>query len=316
MGIPAVSTLHEAYPLRTVARLTGLSPDVIRAWEKRYGVVKPVRGPRGARLYAADDVAHLRLLARLVAAGRAIGDVARLSRAELERMAAVAPVAQRGAEPLPTAARAKSVVDKALAALERFESADLDRTLADALLALGSGGFHRHVACPLLEEIGARWEDGRLSVAEEHLASGVLRNLLSGLIRTRGQGGPPAVLLATPSGERHEFGLLLTALLLADAGIGIFYLGVDISSAEIVEAVRRTAVRVVGLGFVNGDVRQSLLAETRRIERALPAGVELWLGGREARAVAAELGQSRAMVLDEIETLEGEIARLRATQGA
>jgi DNA-binding transcriptional MerR regulator/methylmalonyl-CoA mutase cobalamin-binding subunit len=316
MRSAGASAMHESYPLRTVTRLTGLSPDIIRAWEKRYGVVNPARGPRGARLYTSDDVAHLRLLSRVVSSGRAIGDVARLARAELERLAADPPVLAREAAAIPAADRRKVVVDTALDALNRFDSAELDRSLGEALMALGSAGFHRHIARPLLEEVGARWQDGRLSVAEEHLVSGMLRNLLAGLIRGRGPAGAPRVLLATPSGERHEFGLLLTSLTFVDAGVGVLYLGVDIPAGEIVEAGRRSGVRVVGLGFVNGDIRQSLLAEARRVERALPAEVELWLGGREARAIASELDQTRALVIDQLDTLEDEVARLRAAQGA
>ena len=79
---------HDAYPLRTVTAMTGLTPDLIRAWEKRYAVVAPVRGARGARLYTTGDIAHLRLLARVVGAGRAIGDVAALRPAESEKLAA------------------------------------------------------------------------------------------------------------------------------------------------------------------------------------------------------------------------------------
>src|SRR5512145_357632 len=123
---------HDTLPLRTVSRLTGLSADIIRAWEKRYAVVAPKRGPRGARLYTRADVAHLSLLRRVTAAGRAIGDVAKLGRAELD-------------------------------ALERFDFAALDRALASALIGLGTRAFRRLVAEPLLDEVGQRWSDGRLS---------------------------------------------------------------------------------------------------------------------------------------------------------
>ena len=75
------ATTHDAYPLRTVTVMTGLSADLIRAWEKRHQVVTPVRGPRGARLYSAADIEHLQLLARAVGGGRAIGDVAEIGRA-------------------------------------------------------------------------------------------------------------------------------------------------------------------------------------------------------------------------------------------
>src|SRR5512143_1122569 len=91
MKAAAKKVPHEAYPLRTVSATTGLSPDLIRAWERRYGVVSPRRGARGARLYSSADVAHLRLLARVVGAGRAIGDVAGLDRTQLEHLAAGAP---------------------------------------------------------------------------------------------------------------------------------------------------------------------------------------------------------------------------------
>ena len=87
-GVP-----HDAYPLSTVTVMTGLSPDLIRAWERRYAVVAPIRGARGARLYSAADISHLRLLARAVGAGRAIGDVAGLSPAQLQRLEGATPQA-------------------------------------------------------------------------------------------------------------------------------------------------------------------------------------------------------------------------------
>jgi DNA-binding transcriptional MerR regulator/methylmalonyl-CoA mutase cobalamin-binding subunit len=305
-------TTHEALPLRTVARLTGLTPDVIRAWEKRYGVVAPKRGPRGARLYTNADVSHLRLLRLVVSAGRAIGDVARLSPAELSTLAT--SVGERdGRVPTPHEMPAPpDVVMRALAALERFDVTALDRCLGDALVALGSRAFIEQVSAPLLHEVGVRWGDGRLSVADEHLLSGLLRNLLAGLMRSRHGGANPSVLLATPSGERHEFGLLLAGMVIADAGLTLLYLGTDLPSADVCAAARRGRVAVVGLGLVNGDNQAAALAEVRRIERDLPAATELWLGGRDAAVVAAKLGNTRAVVVDGLARIDAELARVRA----
>ena len=301
---------HEALPLRTVSRMTGLSPDIIRAWEKRYGVVHPHRGPRGARLYSSAHVAHLRLLGRVVASGRAIGDVAKLGHAELTRLAGVetstADRAQLEDEPADT-------VNQALGALQRFDAIGLDSCLAEALIALGAREFGRRVVQPLLEEVGQRWADGRLSVAEEHLLSASMRGLLIGVMRTRGASNGPVVLLATPSGERHEFGLLLAALMVAAAGLRVCYLGTDLPAAEIITAAGQTGAVVVGLGVVNGDNYQGVVAEVRRIERGLPPGVELWLGGRQANSLAEQLGRSRAIVLDEEQRIEIELERIRAT---
>jgi DNA-binding transcriptional MerR regulator len=138
---------HEAYPVRTVARLTGLSPDIIRAWEKRYRVVAPMRGPRGARLYTADDVRHLRLLGQVVASGRAIGDVAELGAAAL---AALLTTTLDATAPPPGAGTpgesTEKAVAEALAAIERFDAAAVERRLGDALIAFGDRLGGRAVA--------------------------------------------------------------------------------------------------------------------------------------------------------------------------
>jgi MerR family transcriptional regulator, light-induced transcriptional regulator len=301
---------HDSLPLRTVTRLTGLSPDIIRAWERRYAVVAPTRGPRGARLYSASDVDHLRLLRRAVSSGRAIGDVARLSQSALEELIGSAiPEATRAAV---VAAPGAGSVAPAIAALERFDRAALDRCLSDALVAFGARGFVERVAIPLLTEVGERWGDGRLSVADEHLLSGIMRNLLGGVLRSRQTSGHAGVLLATPSGERHEFGLMMAGLMIAESECDLWYLGVDLPAAEVAAAARRSGAAVVGMGVSNGTQLDASVAELRRIERELPTTVELWVGGREARAAVAQLGATRAVVVDQMTTLENDLARLRA----
>lgn len=297
---------HDALPLRTVSRLTGLSADVVRAWEKRYGVVAPRRGPRGARLYSAAEIEHLRLLRLAVAAGRAIGDVAKLSSAELARLASQL---EENGEPH---AVESGPIELMLAALERFDAAALDRHLGDALLALGAREFIRHVAQPLLDEVGQRWSDGRLSIADEHLLSGLLRNLLAGVMRMRGRRRGATVLLATPAGERHEFGLLLAGMMVADADLTLCYLGTDVPAAEVTAAARRAEAAVVGLSVVNGTNHGAAVEEVKRVERELPAATEMWLGGRAAAAVAAALRSSRVMVLDRMPPIERELARIHA----
>jgi len=290
--------------------MTGLTPDVIRAWERRYGVVDPRRGPRGARLYGAADVARLRLLQQVVASGRAIGDVATLSDAELSRLAGLVSEDQprRRANAAGTDA-----IECALAALERFDAVALDHCLSDALIALGGREFCRRIAGPLLEEIGNRWADGRVAIADEHLLSASMRTLLAGILRVRGVPRGPAVLLATPRGERHEFGLLRAALTIADAGLALCYLGTDLPAAEISAAARRAQAMVVGLGIVNGENHPNALEEVRRIERDLPAGTELWLGGGQASALVQDMRKSRALVVPDERELERELQRLQTS---
>jgi DNA-binding transcriptional MerR regulator/methylmalonyl-CoA mutase cobalamin-binding subunit len=303
----SVTHRHGGYPVRTVARMTGLSTDIIRVWEKRYGVVDPARGPRGSRIYTTDDVAHLRLLARTVAAGRAIGDVAHLSRTQLDALLAE----HESADATRAGGGTGRLLARLYAALDPVDIAAIDVALGEALVALGTIAFARDVAAPFLVEVGERWSMQRLSVADEHLISGVLRNVLSGLVRTHARPSTPTVLLTTPRGERHEFGVLLAALLLLDAGVGIHYLGVDLPAAEIVAAARRADVAAVGVGVVNGENRDEAVTELRMIERTLPSATELWVGGREAASVVAALGATRAVILDRMSLLEREAARLR-----
>jgi DNA-binding transcriptional MerR regulator len=128
---------HDAFPLRTVATMTGLTPDLIRAWEKRYAVVAPIRGARGARLYTALDIAHLRVLARVVAAGRAIGDVAALPAAELEQLAAQGAPGAQGPESRAAGSSRELFVAKILERSGGFDHAAVGRLLGEAVVGLG-----------------------------------------------------------------------------------------------------------------------------------------------------------------------------------
>lgn len=300
------------YPLRTVSQLTGLSPDLIRAWEKRYAVVSPERGARGARLYTTDDIAHLRLLARAVKSGRAIGDVAALTREELRELVAAEP--PPGAEDPPVAVSgpaAEGAVSRALAAVEQFDLARLNSELGSTLAALGAEAFVRDVCAVLLHEVGERWERGELSIAQEHMLTSALRTMLHAMIQWNRRTRVGHVLLTTPPGETHEAGILMTALLLSEAGVAVTYLGCDVPAAEIVNAaVRCQDVGVVGLGLT-GDANQQAAVEcVRELDRDLPGGMEIWLGGRAARAIADKTDSVRIYVIDGARALETRIAEL------
>ena len=298
------SAPHEALPVQAAARQSGLSPDVIRIWERRYGVVAPVRGPRGARLYSAEDVRRLRLLAQLVASGRRIGDIARLDGRGLAALAARAAARESdGADDAPGAL---------LRSLERWDASGLQQGLGEALIALGGRAFVRRVAEPLLAEVGRRWEAGSLSVADEHLVSGLLRNLLGAAVQMRMRRRGPRLLLATPPGERHELGLVMAALVALDAGCTVFLLGAEVPAADLVTAARRGGLDVVALAATYGDNRATAVAELRSLARRLPASTELWVGGRDGAAVGSALGSSRVVVLDGFDALESALDRVRA----
>jgi DNA-binding transcriptional MerR regulator/methylmalonyl-CoA mutase cobalamin-binding subunit len=305
---------HDVYPLRTVAVMTGLTPDVIRAWEKRYGVVSPIRGARGARLYSSADIGQLRLLARVVGAGRAIGDVAAMERAELERLAAQpAPdVRAPATEPQRQAASEVSVAE-ILERLRSFEHSAVRTLLGDALVGLGARRFVCEVALPLMRDVGMRWQEQELTIAEEHLLSAMLRNVLAGLIESRRASGP-SILLATPAGERHDIGLLLVAIRALDAGADVIYLGADLPAGEITAAAKRARVRVVGISVVTSKNRARASAELAAIQSALPRDCELWVGGAEAANVTAGVKAFRGLLVESLEAAESELVRVANTR--
>lgn len=291
----ALEPLELTYPLGTAARLTGLSPELIRAWERRYGVVQPLRTPGGTRRYRAADIERLRLLKAAVDAGHRIGQVARLDPAELEQRAA------RSQEP------SSGRLEEILSALERLDGAEAQRLLSLQLSALGPVRFAREFAVPLVQEIGERWADDRLPIASEHLATAVLRSMFgSALQPTAACLLGPRIVFATPSGERHELGLQMAALTALGAGANPVYLGAELPPEELLSSVERAGAAALALSLVSVPPNRAEKA-VRALRRALAAGVYLWLGGATASALEPSHGVD---CIDSLEAFEQRVALL------
>lgn len=275
----------QAYSVGAVCRLTGLSAHVLRAWERRYGAVRPHRSGGGTRRYSERDVGRLQLLATAVRAGHRIGDLARLPDREIRRLLDAAADGPRPAT--------RPILD----AMANLDSAELERLLALQLAALGPAEFAVGVALPVLEEIGQRWRSGRLCVASEHLGSSVLRLFLGIAMRAGGREVGPLLLFATPAGEHHELGAMIAAVYARSRGVRTCYLGPDLPVDQIVWAVERTGADAVGLG-VTALTASKLQDEVARVREKLPESVEVWLGGRGARSVALPPGVHRVVDLD------------------
>jgi DNA-binding transcriptional MerR regulator len=281
------------YSLGLVSRLTGLSPHVLRAWERRYGAVEPLRTAGGTRRYRESDLARLRLIQAAVGAGHPIGDVARLDEAELRRRARVREGDERPA------------LRETLEALDSLDAAEAERLLGIQLAALGPRRFAQSVVLPLLAEVGSRWARRELCVASEHLASVVVRSLLGPLLRRRGGAPTPALLFTTLTGDHHELAVLVAAVIATDLGANAVYLGPDLPPAEVALAVEKTdaAAVVVGVSRFNGSaIRTRSLIELRKI---LPTSVAIWVGGAGLDGVDLPKGVE---ALASLEALEQRVA--------
>jgi MerR family transcriptional regulator, light-induced transcriptional regulator len=290
-----------------VARLTGVAIDTLRIWERRYGVVTPPRDERG-RMYSEADVRRLQLLAAAVARGHAIGRVAKLPGAELEALLAVQPA---GASAQFHPGNGHPPIAPLMRALAAYDADALDRELGRLAIALPPRDLVHRVVLPVMKEVGDEWEAGRISAGQEHLVSAALRNLLGALLRlSLSNRGTRRVVFATPSGDRHEFGILAAAMLTALGGLGVVYLGPDLPAAQIHDAATLTESDVVLLGLTFASGQAASMAEVRVLAERLPPSVELWLGG--PLPPDADLGIARPglVLLKDFAALETHLARI------
>jgi DNA-binding transcriptional MerR regulator/methylmalonyl-CoA mutase cobalamin-binding subunit len=265
------------YRIGAVTRLTGLSADVVRVWERRYGAIRPARTEGGSRLYSDAEISRLRRLRQATEKGHSIGQVAQLSETELEQL--IGGLRQTADAPDPYAA----LCERFLEAIARLDVVTADLELTRAATLFPARPLIKKVVAPILDEVGERWAHKEFGIAHEHVATGLLRNLLSALFRLY----PPkdfaeTIVLATPAGERHEFGLLLAALLAATRDWRVVYLGSDLPAEEIARTMRLTNARYLGLSIVaseNTETREEL----SELARLLPPETRVWVGGEDAR---------------------------------
>jgi DNA-binding transcriptional MerR regulator len=272
-----------------VERLTGLSHHVIRAWERRHGVVKPDRTPSGMRRYSEADIVRLKLLGDAVKAGHRISIIAKLSNQEIRTL-------------LPESSQHElsTILDAMLKAARHLNRAELERLLTREALALGPFDFCCLVVGPLLDRIGEAWPDSELCITEEHVATATIKGVLMSLFRfghERVNGD--MMLFSTLPEERHEIGALMSAVCAQDAGARVLYLGPDLPIAELIAATRRSAARVLGLSAVIPPTAAHL-ADLAELRRTLPRAIEIWIGGRGWSGVDVPSGVRVVATLDEL----------------
>jgi MerR family transcriptional regulator, light-induced transcriptional regulator len=292
------------HPIRVVAQRTGLTPEVLRAWEHRYGGVEPRRAATGRRLYSDAEVERLRLLRQVTDVGRPISQVATLADEELVALAKEDAATDPGAEAIGM----EDTLEQALAEVQSFNAARLEALLMRAVVTERADAVLDQVVAPLLREVGVRWQAGTLGVAHEHMASAVLRRVLGFMADTSTVAeGAPELVVATPATEVHEFGALLVAATAASAGWRVIYLGPDIPAEDVAVAVRQRDAHAVALSIVFAS-STTVADELRRLRAVLPADVEVWVGGAASdrqRRVLEETGALHVATLPEMRRLLG-----------
>ena len=310
------------YPVRLVALRTGLSPHLLRAWERRYGVVTPSRSDGGQRLYSDVDIERLSRLRRLVEGGHAIGRIASLPVEALTRLeeetdsAAAKDIGDSNR--LEDEARARSIqefTDAAMRAVRALDASALQDVLERAAMTLGVTDFLETGAATTLEDIGHGWTERSVSVAQEHMATAVFRRVLGWLLEMYQTRGPAhRLVVATPPGERHELGALMAAVSAAAEGWSITYLGPDLPVEELQGAIGQTRAEAVALSIVHPGDERGVLSALREIQAGLPPRVALLLGGAGAQSFQDELEAAGVHLIDSLAELRAALQRIAARQ--
>lgn len=276
-----------------LSRRVGVSPELLRAWELRYGLLRPTRSAGGFRLYSEADEDRIRRMRTYQDQG--------LSAAEAARLALLESIDEQPAAP------ARPDFGPFADALERFDEPAAQAAFDRALTAVSLEVLLRDLLIPFLRDLGQRWEEGSVSVAQEHFASSLVRGRLLGLARGWGQGAGPLAVLACAPGELHDLPLIAFGLALRAHGWRITYLGPDTPVGTLTETALALEPRLVVLSATT----PRHLSRVRDELRALTGKIPLAVAGAGASATLAKSVGAALLAGDPVTEAE----RVAARQG-
>jgi MerR family transcriptional regulator, light-induced transcriptional regulator len=241
-------------PIGELSRRVGVSSDLLRKWERRYGILRPGRTNGNRRLYSKVDEARVRVMLDHVQQGVPAAQAAELAIAARFRLAP-------GAAPIEMRDQVVLARSRMLEALLRYDETAADQVLEKLLARAGPTAVVRDVFLALMREMGERWAAGEASVAQEHFATGFVHARLLGLARGWDHGLGPRALLACPVGEQHTLGLIAFGISLHQIGWRVTYLGADTPAGMIAEAAEAVKPRLTVVAAVMPGTLDPVAAE-------------------------------------------------------
>ena len=272
-----------------LSRLTGISTHALRVWERRYGSPRSVRLPSGHRRYAKEEVPRLRAVSRALKAGLRPKKVVPASLEDLEKLLQIAPLlsqenkSTKGKNRSIEATMRSEIIENWIEGLHRYCNQTLNQGFHEEWSKRGPMKFVDQCAAPFLYRVGQGWEQGELSISQEHFASERLSDFLGSMWRRlseRNEG--EACVLAGLSGEQHRLGLAMAAVITAVTGRKIVYLGADTPYEEIILTTQACEAEIVAISisntYDNGEARRTL----RKIRKSLDPSVRMVVGGKRS----------------------------------
>lgn len=305
------------HSIQYAAQRAGITPHVIRAWEKRYGAVSPERTNSNRRLYSTGEIERLRLLGILTKQGHRISDIVHHPTPTLIQLVSQLEPGADTVPRTPSAFSSEQAITAAVEATHRLDANALGDILNRSALALGQRGLLERLISPLARRIGNLWAEGTMSAAHEHFVSNILKVfLLSGSRAYAGEGNSPTMIVTTPVGQLHELGAAMIAAYARDLGWRVLYLGPSLPATDIAHVASENSAKAVILSIVYPADDPKLARELKTLRELLPPKITLMAGGESANAYADQLMGTEIIVTNDLDEFSRHLKRLRQSVSA
>ncbi len=308
--------MQTKYGIKIAARLSGLTPFVIRSWEKRYAVVEPERTDTNRRLYSNEDIELLRMLRLLTEAGYSIGSIAGMPSDALRLLLETTDERQRGHVSDDDLRSHAKLREELLERSKKLDGLGIERLLVEGSVRYSHRTLLESIIVPFMQDVGRSWQEGSLRIAHEHVASMAVSNVLTNLLfGTAVPPEAPILVVSTPQGQQHEIGALVAANMSLLAGWDVTWLGADLPAEEIAASARDLDASAVLLSIVYPPDDPHVRRELSSLANMLPDDTALLIGGHSAAGYAETILRSGAVLLDSVSDLWESLDRLQEQRG-
>lgn len=305
------------YSIQFVSNITGINPHTIRAWEKRYSAVVPKRNESGRRIYSEEEVERLQLLHDLVGVGNNISAIANQPSEQLKALhKEYVPVElyaskKKGSSDIDF----NRVLQNLILALDSYKLDIINHELEKLASDLNPRAFALDLLAPLLHEVGIQVESRRISVGQEHSLSAIIRfhvgKILYGKQKTESIKKKQPILLTTPEGELHEFGIMIGALLCAHYELNYVYLGTNMPCEALADTVKQIDAGTVIVGispFMNKDKPDFTKKFIMNLSNLVPEKTKVWIGGGSLDS--SHYPEPLIKIIPSLQSLDMELSKL------
>lgn len=307
-------TNQKSYPIKVVSKITGINMHLLRAWEKRYNAVMPIRTDTNRRLYTEEDIEKLKLLKELTDNGYNIGSIANSSIEQLQELLGntSSPDLQDRYFKKHKIEDVESYLSSCLEAVYDFRPRELEQLLTSASITLSLPILLEKVIIALVNKIGYCWENGEVRIYQEHMVSAVIKSFLLGTLDSyKAYDSAPRILTTTPQGQYHEIGAIIAGIYAASDGWKVTYLGANLPVEEIIAAAIKLKSKAIGISIVYPNDDFNLSRDLMKLIQILPEDIKLIVGGRSAKGYSEILKKIGAIEVKDFPKFREELRKIR-----